>query len=63
MYSSAFTLQTGAIKEVLDEAKAGEGEDWALAWTVEELESEVMETHFENLTSYKNRNGGLWGLV
>jgi hypothetical protein len=25
------------------------------------LESEVMETHFENLTSYKNRNGGLWG--
>jgi cell migration-inducing and hyaluronan-binding protein len=26
-----------------------------------DLESEVMETHFENLTSYKNRNGGLWG--
>jgi cell migration-inducing and hyaluronan-binding protein len=25
------------------------------------LESEVLETHFENLTSYKNRNGGLWG--
>ncbi len=25
------------------------------------LESEVMETHFESLTSYKNRNGGLWG--
>src|SRR5690606_32954464 len=25
------------------------------------LESEVMETHFENLTAYKNRNGGLWG--
>ena len=43
MYSSAFTLQTGAIKEVLDEAKAGEGEDWALAWTVEELESERVE--------------------
>ncbi|MCB2128946.1 MAG: hypothetical protein KDE03_07665 [Rhodobacteraceae bacterium] len=43
MYSSAFTLQTGAIREVLDEAKAGEGEDWALAWTVEELESERVE--------------------
>jgi hypothetical protein len=43
MYSSAFTLQTGAIKEVLDEAKAGEGEDWALAWTLEELESERVE--------------------
>ena len=26
-----------------------------------DLESEVMETHFQNLTSYKNRNGGLWG--
>lgn len=26
-----------------------------------DLESEVMETHFANLTSYKNRNSGLWG--
>ncbi|HVY65280.1 MAG TPA: hypothetical protein VHH11_10720, partial [Gammaproteobacteria bacterium] len=26
-----------------------------------DLESEALETHFENLTSYKNRNGGLWG--
>jgi cell migration-inducing and hyaluronan-binding protein len=26
-----------------------------------DLESEVMETHFENLTAWKNRNGGLWG--
>src|SRR5579885_3500170 len=25
-----------------------------------DLESEVVETHFESLTSYKNRNGGLW---
>jgi len=25
-----------------------------------DLDSEVVETHFENLTSYKNRNGGLW---
>ena len=25
-----------------------------------DLESDVVETHFENLTSYKNRNGGLW---
>jgi hypothetical protein len=43
MYSSAFTLQTGAMRELLDEAKAGEGEDWALAWTVEELVSERVE--------------------
>src|SRR6187399_646555 len=26
-----------------------------------DLESEALESHFENLTSYKNRNGGLWG--
>jgi hypothetical protein len=26
-----------------------------------DLESEVLETHFQDLTSYKNRNGGLWG--
>ena len=26
-----------------------------------DLESKVMETHFETLTAYKNRNGGLWG--
>lgn len=26
-----------------------------------DLESEVMETHFQDLTAYKNRNGGLWG--
>ena len=26
-----------------------------------DLESEVSETHFESLTAYKNRNGGLWG--
>lgn len=39
MYSSAFTMQTGPIREVLEEAHAPEGEDWALAWTVETLES------------------------
>lgn len=43
MYSNAFTLQTGPIREVLDEAKAPAGEDWALAWTVEELESTRVE--------------------
>jgi cell migration-inducing and hyaluronan-binding protein len=26
-----------------------------------DLDSEAVETHFESLTSYKNRNGGLWG--
>ncbi|WP_372886942.1 hypothetical protein [Shimia sp.] len=40
MYSSAFTRQSGPIREVLEQARAPEGEDWALAWTVETLESE-----------------------
>ncbi len=44
MYSHAFTRQTGPLREVLEEAKSPPGEDWALAWTVEELESERVET-------------------
>lgn len=37
MYSSAFTLQSGPIAQILAEARAAPGEDWALAWTSEEL--------------------------
>lgn len=44
MYSSAYTRQSGPIRKVLEEAKSPEGEDWTLAWTVEELESERVET-------------------
>jgi hypothetical protein len=40
MYSHAFTMQEGPIREVLSRARAGAGEDWALAWTEEELQSE-----------------------
>lgn len=40
MYSQAYTEQTGPLREVLQEARAPEGQDWALAWTEEELESE-----------------------
>ena len=40
MYSSAFTLQSGPLREVLRDARSPEGQDWALAWTLEELESE-----------------------
>ena len=40
MYSHAFTQQSGPIREVLAEAKAPAGQDWALAWTDEVLESE-----------------------
>ena len=44
MYSSAFTRQTGPLREVLEEADAPAGEDWALAWTLEELESKRVKT-------------------
>jgi len=43
MYSSSFTLQSGPIGEVLAEARAPEGQDWALVWTLEELQSERTE--------------------
>jgi hypothetical protein len=39
MYSAAFTLQSGPIGDVLAEAKAPEGQDWALVWTLEDLEA------------------------
>lgn len=40
MYSSAYTRQSGPLHDVLDAARAPEGQDWALAWTIEDLESE-----------------------
>lgn len=43
MYSHAFTQQSGPIREVLEQARAGDGEDWALVWTEEELVSERVE--------------------
>ena len=43
MYSSAFTLQTGPLAKLLVNAKAPQGQDWALAWTMEELLSERVE--------------------
>lgn len=44
MYSSRYTDQSGPLRAVLAEAGAPEGQDWALAWTVEDLESERVET-------------------
>ena len=43
MYSAAYTMQTGPIHDVLEEAKSPQGQDWALAWTEERLESERVE--------------------
>ncbi|WP_245990351.1 hypothetical protein [Tabrizicola piscis] len=43
MYSASFTLQSGPISKVLEGAKAPEGQDWALVWTVEDLLAEREE--------------------
>ncbi len=43
MYSHDFTQQTGPIAEVLANANAPDGQDWALVWTVEDLISERVE--------------------
>jgi len=40
MYSHAFTQQAGPLREVLAEARAPKGQDWALVWTEEELVSD-----------------------
>lgn len=40
MYSDAFTKQSGPLAEVLSQARAPAGQDWALVWTEEELQSE-----------------------
>lgn len=39
MHSHSFTLQSGPIAQVLANARAPAGEDWALVWTIEELTS------------------------
>ena len=40
MYSDAFTCQSGPMAQVLSQARAPEGQDWALVWTEEDLQSE-----------------------
>lgn len=40
MYSNAYTKQPGPLSQVLSEARAPEGQDWALVWTEEQLQSE-----------------------
>ncbi|MDU8910844.1 hypothetical protein [Aestuariicoccus sp. MJ-SS9] len=44
MYSHSYTRQSGPLREVLAEAKAPPGQDWTLAATFEDLESERVET-------------------
>ena len=43
MHSHDFTLQSGPISQVLADANAPDGADWALVWTVEDLTSDREE--------------------
>jgi len=43
MHSHSFTLQSGPMSDVLAGARAPEGQDWALVWTIEELVSDREE--------------------
>ncbi len=43
MYSNNYTHQSGPLSAILADAKGKSGEDWALAWTAETLESQRVE--------------------
>lgn len=43
MYSAEYTWQSGPISDVLSSGHAPDGQDWCLAWTEEELQSERVE--------------------
>lgn len=60
MHSHDFTLQSGPISDVLKAAKAPDGLDWALVWTVEDLHSEREEEVKEGWFATANRQ--IWKL-
>ncbi|KIT16468.1 hypothetical protein [Jannaschia aquimarina] len=55
MYSSAYTRQTEGLGPVLDRARPPVGQDWALAWALEELEAERTETERTGWFSTRER--------
>ncbi|MBJ2152309.1 hypothetical protein [Paracoccus sp. IB05] len=61
MYSSGFTLQSGPISNVLEDARAPEGEDWALVWTLEDLVSDREEPVKDGW--FSTRPGQIWRLA
>lgn len=61
MYSSGFTLQSGPISHVLEDARAPEGEDWALVWTLEDLVSDREEPVKDGW--FSTRPGQIWRLA
>ncbi|MFA9231247.1 MAG: hypothetical protein ACEQSU_10950 [Microgenomates group bacterium] len=60
MHSHDFTLQSGPIGEVLANANAPDGNDWALVWTVEDLVSEREDEIKDGWFSTANRQ--IWKL-
>ena len=60
MYSHDFTLQSGPLSAILAEAQAGDGMDWALVWTVEDLREARMETVKDGWFSTTERT--IWDL-
>ncbi len=60
MHSHDFTLQSGPIGEVLANANAPDGNDWALVWTVEDLVSEREDEIQDGWFSTANRQ--IWKL-
>ncbi|NPD13854.1 hypothetical protein HOY34_01405 [Xinfangfangia sp. D13-10-4-6] len=61
MYSSGFTLQSGPISHVLADARAPEGDDWALVWTLEDLISDREEPVKDGW--FSSRPGQIWRLA
>ena len=55
MYSAGFTLQSGPISKVLEDARAPEGQDWALVWTVEDLVADREEVVKDGWFSSRTR--------
>ncbi|MBY5969933.1 hypothetical protein [Halomonas denitrificans] len=40
MYSASYTEQNGPLRDILEQSAPGEDDNWALVWTLEELDSE-----------------------
>jgi hypothetical protein len=55
MYSNTYTHQTGPLAGILSDAGGKPGTDWALAWTVETLLSERVETEKKGFFSTVER--------
>ena len=60
MHSDDFTLQSGPISDVLKAARAPDGMDWALVWTVEDIVSDREEDIRDGWFSTANRQ--IWKL-